>query len=95
MLRVLQDFAERERREKNAEVVIRSLKLRTLMRRGRIPDLRIRTRPNACFLIESRKGRETRIYFFDLEGRMLGAEDFEMGDARLRELLHHSRRLPG
>ena len=95
VLKILREFAARERREKGGEVRIYQLKLATVLRRGPIPEMRIRSRGGACYLVELRQSKQTRIYFFDGNGQMLGAENYGPEDPELQRLLDHYRRHPG
>jgi hypothetical protein len=92
-LKALREFMRREAAEKPGQLTARKLKLTTLMRLGRVPEFRLRVRGKVVYLVESRRGRETRMYFFDGRGCLLGAQNYELGDPDLRWLLDNSRRL--
>jgi hypothetical protein len=92
VLKSLRDFAKRELMEKKAEsVVVRRVKLRQLMRRGRIPDFRLRGVEGAHYLVCVFGKDSLRVYFVDGDGVMSGAEEFG-GEERQRILAEISER---
>ena len=76
-LKNIRDFAMRELREKRADrVCVRRVKFESLMKRGWLPDLRIRWIRGARYLVCVFHGKTLRAYFLGARGESLGAQEF-------------------
>jgi hypothetical protein len=91
---MLREFARREARQSGGEVAVYQLKLSTELRRGPVPEMRVRARKGAPFLVSVRRGTEMRIYFFDGRGAMVGADNYRAPSKELERLLSRYRRVP-
>ena len=77
VLKHIREFASSELREKRADrVSVRRAKLKTLMRRGRLPQLRVRGIEEAHYLVCVLRRDSLRVYFLDPGGTSLGACEF-------------------
>lgn len=82
VLKLLHGFAKKELEEKRAEkVLVCRAKMRSWMRRGRIPDFQIRGLEGAPYFVCVFRGSELTVYFMDEGGSMLGASEFSGGGA--------------
>lgn len=89
VLKSLKDFSKRELREKNADRVrVQRIKMKSLMRRGRLPDLRIKKIEGCHYLVCVFRNKSLRVYYMDKAGRMMGADEFtgEDKDSTWREI---------
>lgn len=76
VLKLLREFALRELEEKCANrVFVRRVKMGEVMRRGRLPDLRVRAVEGAYYLVCVFRDDSLRVYYLDRGGRHLGASD--------------------
>ena len=76
-LKSIREFAERELREKRADrVCVRRAKLESVMKRGWLPDLRIRWVKGVHYLVGVFHGNTLRVYFLGARGESLGAQEF-------------------
>jgi len=88
-LRTLRDFAARELKDKRADQIdVRRVKMKSLMRKGRLPDLRVQTVEGVHYLVCIFRGIDLRVYYMNKRGEMLGADDFtgEKGERTWREI---------
>lgn len=77
ILKSLQEFASQELEEKQADRVhVRRVKMKSAMRRGRLPDMRIKIVEGAHYLVCVFHDEELRVYCMDKHGRMMKAENF-------------------
>jgi hypothetical protein len=83
VLKTLREFARRELREKRARhVYVRQVKMKSLMRRGRLPDLRIRILKGTHYLVCVFYDDSLRVYYVNGRGVSLGANEFEGDEKR-------------
>ncbi|MEA1904329.1 MAG: hypothetical protein U9M97_00380 [Candidatus Hadarchaeota archaeon] len=83
VLKTLRKFAKRELKEKKARhVYVRQVKMKSLMRRGRLPDLRIRILKGTHYLVCVFYDDSMRVYYIDWRGVSLGANEFEGDEKR-------------
>ena len=76
-LKNIREFAMRELREKRADrVCVRRVKLESLMKRGWLPDLRIRWVKGVHYLVCVFHGKTLRAYYMGARGESLGASEF-------------------
>jgi hypothetical protein len=91
VLKSLREFAKRELTEKKAKsVIVYRVKMKQLMRRGRIPDFRVRSVEGARYLVCVHQADRSRIYFMSGSGIMLGVDELE-GKEREKILTEISR----
>ena len=77
ILKSIREFATREMREKRADrVCIRRVKFEQLIKRGWLPDLRIRWVKGVHYLVGVFHGNTLRVYFLSAGGESLGASEF-------------------
>ncbi len=77
VLRSIRDFATRELKEKRADHVdVRRVKMKEVMRKGRLPDLRVGMVKGTHYLICVFSGGGLRVYHLDKYGKVLGADEF-------------------
>jgi hypothetical protein len=77
ILKSLRDFAVRELKEKRAaRVHVRRIKAESLLRKGRLPELRVWTVKGAHYLICVFSSDSLRVYYVDKLGKVLGADEF-------------------
>ena len=77
VLKRLHEFAERELREKRADnVVVCRGKLKSMMRRGRVPGFQVRGAEGVRYVVCMFRGKELTTHFLDGNGAMLGATEF-------------------
>ncbi len=82
-LKILRGFAKRELKEKGARhIYVRQVKMKSLMRRGRLPDLRIRILRGTHYLVCVFYDDSLRVYYADERGASLGANEFEGDEKR-------------
>jgi hypothetical protein len=82
VLKRLREFALCELKEKCADrVVVRRGKLESLLRRGWLPQLRVRGIKGVDYLTCVFRGDSIRVYFMDTSGVSLGADEF-VGDKK-------------
>lgn len=92
VLKALRDFAARELKEKRANRVdVRRVKMKSLMRKGRLPDLRVWSIEGGHYLVCVFRGADLRVYYMDKLGKMLGADDFT-GEKKRRAWREISKR---
>jgi hypothetical protein len=92
VLKSLHEFAKRELTEKKAKsVIVYRVKMKQVMRRGMIPDFRMRSVEGARYLVCVHQADRSRIYFMSGGGIMLGAEELG-GKEREKVLTEISRR---
>ncbi|MBS3815377.1 MAG: hypothetical protein KGY45_02290 [Hadesarchaea archaeon] len=73
----LKDFAKRELKEKKAkEVHVRRVKMKSLMSRGKLPDMKIKGIKESRYLICVFHNNTLRIYQLNQNGEMMGANEF-------------------
>ena len=78
VIKSLRDFAARELKEKRAErVIVRRVKMKQWLRRGRVPDFRVRVVEGTSYLVCVFRGDELRLYHMDGCGVCLGASEFK------------------
>lgn len=78
VLKLVWDFSRRELSDKKAEeVVVYRLKPRTLLKRGKVPDSRVRGIAGSKYVILVFHKDRIRAYFFNGSATMLSAEDFK------------------
>ncbi len=100
VLKSLRDFAARELKEKRADRVdVRRVKMESVMRKGRLPDLRVRVARGTQYLICVFSGKNLRIYYMDRRGQMVSADEFtgaekEMVQVKILKLTKRVFRLP-
>ena len=76
-LKNIREFAMRELREKRSDrVCVRRVKFESLMKRGWLPDLRIRWVRGARYLVCVFHGDALRAYYLGARGESLGAQEF-------------------
>lgn len=81
VLKSLRDFAARELKEKRADrVVVCRAKMKQWLRRGRLPDTRVRGVEGARYFICVFRGDELTLYLYDGGGASLGAMEFKGGE---------------
>lgn len=77
VLRFLRDFATRELKEKRADRVdVRRVKMKEVMRKGRLPDLKVWVVKGTHYIICVFSGGNLRVYHLDKYGEVLGADEF-------------------
>ncbi|MDI6643189.1 MAG: hypothetical protein QMD95_03965 [Candidatus Hodarchaeaceae archaeon] len=77
IIKSLRDFAASELKEKRADrVLVGRVRLKQWLRRGRVPDFRVRTVEGTHYLVCVFRGDELRLYYMDKRGLSLGASDF-------------------
>ncbi|MEW6593074.1 MAG: hypothetical protein AB1305_05315 [Candidatus Hadarchaeota archaeon] len=82
VLKFLRDFAEKELEKKRASrVIVRRAKMKSVMKRGRVPDFRVRTVEGAKYLVCVFAKEDITIYFFDGTGASLGAAELSGKEA--------------
>jgi len=83
VLKVLREFAKRELKEKRARhVYVRHVKMKSLMRRGRLPDLRIRILEGTHYLVCVLYNDDLRVYYISRDGITLGAGEFKRDEKK-------------
>ena len=83
VLKALREFAKRELKEKRARhVYVRRVKMKSLMRRGRLPDLRIRILEGTHYLVCVLYDDGLRVHYISGEGLPLGASEFRRDEKR-------------
>lgn len=96
ILKFLRDFARRELKEKKTErAAVYLVKMKSLVKRGKVPDFRVMGGEGARYLVCVFHGDSLRIYFVSEDAKMMGAEDFkgESKDKILAEVSGSSRLL--
>lgn len=92
VLKSLRDFAARELEEKRADRIdVCRVKMGSVMRKGRLPDLRVWMVSGTHYLICVFSGKSLRIYYMDKRGQMLSADEFagaqkEMVQAKISKM---------
>ncbi len=78
VLKSLKEFSEKELEEKKAEeVYVKRIKMESSMRRGKFPDTRVKKIEGTHYLVCVIHSQRMRVYFFDKNAQMIGAESFE------------------
>lgn len=99
-MKSLRDFAARELKEKCADRIdVRRVKMESVMRKGRLPDLRVWMVRGTYYLICVFSGKSLRIYYMDKRGQMLSADEFvgsqkEMVQAKILKMTKRVFLLP-
>lgn len=100
VLKSLRDFAARELDEKFADRIdVRRVKMESVMRKGRLPDLRVWMVRGTYYLICVFSGKSLRIYYMDKRGQMLSADEVagpqkEIMQAKISKMTKRVFRLP-
>jgi hypothetical protein len=82
VLKFLREFSEKELKEKRASrVIVRRVKMKAVVRRGRIPAFRMRVVEGAQYLVCVFTDGDVTIYFFDGAGASLGAVELSGKEA--------------
>lgn len=77
VLKRLRELAKRELQEKRADnVIVCVVKLKRLMRRGRVPGFQARGVEGVRYVVCVFRGGELTAHFLDSGGAMLGATEF-------------------
>ncbi len=78
VLKSLKEFSEKELKEKDAdEVYVQRIKMEYSMRRGKFPDTRVKKIEGSQYLICAIHKQRMRVYFFDKNAQMMGAEEYK------------------
>ncbi|MEW6222237.1 MAG: hypothetical protein AB1476_02795 [Candidatus Hadarchaeota archaeon] len=76
VLKFLREFSEKELEEKRASrILVRRVKMKNVMKRGRVPDFRVRAVEGARYLVCVFTKEDLTVYFFDGAGASLGAAE--------------------
>ena len=76
-MKSLRDFAARELKAKRADSIdVRRVKMESMMRKGRLPDIRVWMVGGTHYLICVFSGKSLRIYYMDKCGQMISADEF-------------------
>lgn len=82
VLKFLRAFSKVALEEKKASrVLVRRVKMRDMMKRGRVPDFRIRAVEGAQYLVCAFTKENLTVYFFDGAGAQLGAAELSGKEA--------------
>ena len=83
-MKSFRDFAARELKEKRADRIdVRRVKMESVKRKGRLPDLRVWMVRGTNYLICVFSGKSLRIYYMDKCGKMLSADEFAGGEKEM------------
>lgn len=92
VLKSIRNFAARELKEKRVDLIdVRQVKMGSVMRKGKLPDLRVWMVRGTHYFICIFSGKSLRIYYMDKRGQMLSADEFagvekEMVQAKISKM---------